>query len=495
VEGARHGLGESGLIVTCEACTTSFQLDEARIPAGGARVRCSRCKHAFLLPHPSDSSPEALHRIAADTAADASPGVPPASADLPPERSGAEPGRSSATSEPDEEDWQFNAEVRIPGDDDADAEEESDFDAGADFGEGFDDTASPVDEGAGRIASSADAEGDRAPSIAEDARDESSFGSVDDFSSWMEDEEAVDPGSKAPEMEGGARELGGDDAEVGVYSSRGGAEDLGDPESWDLIGSAAPTSFQRSTAATSGSARPGDARTPLASTPDLLDPFGQPVFADDLEERGPLRTAALRIAHTLGWGVTLALIAAASFALLQPEWARRSGVAQRAEAGAFVAETRQTSWMETSRMGALLLVRGRSSNAGAEPLWPQPVRIALLDGAGTPLTVAPVGAGTLLPESVLRESQPETLEAARRRAISAFLSEPLAPGESRAFEAIVTDVPAQARRILLEIAGPEPRPEPPPGETGGALALSGPEAASAPVAQLGGVEESFEASP
>ena len=488
------------MIVTCEACTTSFQLDEARIPAGGARVRCSRCKHAFLLPHPSDSSPEALHRVAAETAADASPGVPRVSADLPGEGSGREPG-SSAASDPDEEDWQFNAEVRVPGDDEGDAEDESDFDTGSDFGEGFDGASIPAGESAGSVAGSADDDdhdaddhdgGARAPSTCEDARDESSFGSVDDFSSWMEDEEAADASSTALEIGEKGSELGPDDAEAGVYSTRGGAEDLGDPESWDLIGSAAPTPSRRSTAGTSGSARPREGRTPLASPPDFLDPFGESGFADDLEERGPLQTAALRLANALGWGVTLALIAAAAFALLQPEWARRSGVAQRAEAGSFVAETRRTSWVETSRMGRLLLVRGRSSNAGSEPLWPQPVQIGLLDGAGTPLAGAPVRGGAPLPESILRESHPETLEAARLSAISAFVSEPLAPGESRAFEAIVTEVPADARRILLEIAEPEPLAL--PGEIGGTSAEPEPGMASKAIDQLGRVEESSEAS-
>lgn len=484
------GSRTSGLIVTCEACTTSFQLDEARIPAGGARVRCSRCKHAFLLPHPSDSSPEALHRIAAETAADAAPGVPRVSADLP-----KESPRSSAASDPEEEDWQFNDEVRVPGDDEADAEGESDFDAGSDFGEDFDDATIPADESAGGGVPSAE-EGARASSTAEDARDESSFGSVDDFSSWMEDEESANAGSTALEIGEGPAELGIADSEVGVYSTRGSAEDLGDPESWDLIGGAAATASRRSRAGTSGSATARGGRTPLAPSSELLDQFGEPSFADDLEERGPLQTTALRIAHALGWGVTLALIAASAFALLQPEWARRSVVAQRAEAGPFVAETSETSgtsWVETSRTGTLLLVRGRSSNVGSEAIWPRPVQIALLDGVGTPLAVAPVRAGAPLPESVLRESRPEALEVARLGAMSAFVGEPLAPGESRAFEAVVTDVPAEARRILLQIAESEPLPH--SGGMGEMLAEPEPERRSAPVDQLGRVEDSLEASP
>lgn len=488
------------MIVTCDACTTSFQLDEARIPAGGARVRCSRCKHSFLLPHPSDSSPEALHRIAAETAADAAPGVPGVSADPSEQAPGSEP-RSSAASDPEEEDWQFNAEVRVPGDDeaDADAKDGSDFGAGSDFGEGFDEVPIQADESPDGVVASADVapsvqdEGARASSTAGDARDESSFGSVDDFSSWMEDEESADAGPTGLEMGEGPAELGRDDSEVGVYSTRGSAEDLGDPESWDLIGSAAATASRRSNAGTSGSVRASGGRTPLAPSPDFLDQFGESGFAEDLEEPSALQTLVRRMAQGLGWVVTLALIAAAGFVLLQPEWARRSVVAQRAEAGPFIATTSGTSWVETSRMGTLLVVRGRSSNAGSEPIWPRPVQIALLDGVGTPLAVAPVRAGGLLPESVLRESQPQEFEAARLSAMSAFVSEPLAPGESRAFEAVVTDVPAEARRILLEIAESEPLPH--SDGIGEMLVEPEPGTRPAPVDQLGRVEESLDASP
>jgi predicted Zn finger-like uncharacterized protein len=62
------------LIVTCEMCTTQFQLDDSRVPAGGVRVRCSRCKHAFYIetPGPAAAAPEAEPAgadVAADTAA------------------------------------------------------------------------------------------------------------------------------------------------------------------------------------------------------------------------------------------------------------------------------------------------------------------------------------------------------------------------------------------------------------------------------------------
>lgn len=35
------------MIITCEGCERRFQVDDARIPARGARVRCKRCHHRF----------------------------------------------------------------------------------------------------------------------------------------------------------------------------------------------------------------------------------------------------------------------------------------------------------------------------------------------------------------------------------------------------------------------------------------------------------------
>ncbi len=41
------------MIVTCPSCMTKFKLDESRLPAKGAKVRCSRCRHVFFLAPPS----------------------------------------------------------------------------------------------------------------------------------------------------------------------------------------------------------------------------------------------------------------------------------------------------------------------------------------------------------------------------------------------------------------------------------------------------------
>jgi predicted Zn finger-like uncharacterized protein len=115
------------LIVTCERCDTRFRLDESRLPARGARVRCSRCKHAFFV-RPDGASPgAAIHEIAENAATMMRPATPDASWDL---EEGADPGRTVQAPpraapviapEPpsdfdDESDWRFEDEVPQFGD-------------------------------------------------------------------------------------------------------------------------------------------------------------------------------------------------------------------------------------------------------------------------------------------------------------------------------------------------------------------------------------------
>jgi len=46
------------MIVTCASCMTKFSLDESRIPAKGAKVRCSKCQHVFFVTPPTEPAIE-----------------------------------------------------------------------------------------------------------------------------------------------------------------------------------------------------------------------------------------------------------------------------------------------------------------------------------------------------------------------------------------------------------------------------------------------------
>ena len=57
------------MIVVCEGCTRRFQVDDARIPARGARVRCKRCNHRFHV-MPSAAGTGAAAPAASDETGD-----------------------------------------------------------------------------------------------------------------------------------------------------------------------------------------------------------------------------------------------------------------------------------------------------------------------------------------------------------------------------------------------------------------------------------------
>ncbi len=48
------------MIITCASCLTKFNLDDARIKAKGAKVRCSRCKHVFYVVPPPETQEEII---------------------------------------------------------------------------------------------------------------------------------------------------------------------------------------------------------------------------------------------------------------------------------------------------------------------------------------------------------------------------------------------------------------------------------------------------
>lgn len=118
-------LGDIALILTCEKCETRFRLDESRLPAKGARVRCSRCKHAFLVKPPGATPSDAIDALAAEAARTGKPSQPNVAWDLDEkadpgstvQRAAAAPiAAASSETGDDESDWRFEDEMPELGD-------------------------------------------------------------------------------------------------------------------------------------------------------------------------------------------------------------------------------------------------------------------------------------------------------------------------------------------------------------------------------------------
>jgi len=454
------------LIITCQECSTSFQLDDARIPAAGARVRCSRCKHAFFLPNPSTSQSEAVQAVVEQTIQGQAGRAPEPARDLAAGRHDAE-----------EEEWQFSEEIRVAGDDDA---EEADaaqagspradsFDLTGDFGRGFDPDAA-VHEPPARALPSPTTTFEPAPGAAPakatapakaagaastrsaestPTRDDSSFGSIDDFSSLIEDDDVSIDLATPPPTAAATRAAG---RAQPAAETRSRPEDLGDPESWDLVGGDARRPAKPGSAARSGPSPAAAKRVASAAPLDLFGDGELPPVREDPVEASAVGRWLAPLGRLLGSGLTLVCVGVVAALWLRPEWTRWAEVPQRIEQGALVAEAGRGGWLETSRAGFLLVYAGELRNTGNRPVAPAPVQLALLDRDGVRLDAPPVRAGRPLAEATLRESDPAALAAELQRSIAALNATPLAPGEVRPFSAVVPAeaLPEAAWRVRLE---------------------------------------------
>ena len=433
---------------------------------------------------------DVLHSLAEDAAAAPDRRVPSATSDLgaspsdgPVKKTGAAP---AVESDLEEDDWQFSEEIRVEGDDEledglakellgdlsADLDAESDFGESQDFGAGFDESALMADastsnipaptpdvpaiemQAGGDSESSSGLALDSPPASGELQRDESSFGSVDDFSSLMEDEEPAVAVDLAAEIASELEQEEASSAAVGTYRTNGPTDDLGDPESWDLVGSndprANPASFgnlSRSFA----NAQPIGPVDPHEFFSD--DGSGASAYDDDLASSSIFAGPLALVGRVVGWTVSVGLVATILLLALQAEWARWAQTPQRVDNGPFQAETISSGWVQNSRSGPILRFEGQIRNTGTQAILPGIVQLTLLDAAGRRLTAPPIQAGVPIAQIDLREAAPEILEASLSKASHRLSGTSLAPGEIRIFEALVPEdqLPEAAQRVLLEI--------------------------------------------
>jgi predicted Zn finger-like uncharacterized protein len=109
---------EASVIVRCESCETRFKLDESRIPARGARVRCSRCKHAFFVAPPASKREERVHQIAEEVLRERTRPPEPswdleegAASASSPARASHGPTLDGTSEDGEDNDWRFEDEV------------------------------------------------------------------------------------------------------------------------------------------------------------------------------------------------------------------------------------------------------------------------------------------------------------------------------------------------------------------------------------------------
>jgi len=430
------------VIVTCQSCDTSFHLDEARVPSGGVRVRCSRCKEAFFLRHPGMTSDDLIHETARDALASDSTRSPDTTQDLVStvETFSENPPISEADSD-DEPDWEFNIEPPLidaepepllSGEDSADLSESDDFGS----------QAHPLDSEL-EVASE------------ETTQRETVFGSVDDYSSLMV-EESTDA-------------LNASESSEPTYSVDGEVirdrEAEGDLETLVPDPTPAPGSFADDFLSGGLGEDPADskaflARLPLTSkqAPDPvsdLEPaagefeWGARSTLDNDVIDGPVPLSLSKgwvwTGRLIGWSLTLALMAVVLGAGLWPQgfdWGQNGWVVPDAP---FRINQITPSWVETARGDWRLRIRARLQDGSAQAYAQEgSLRVTLIDRDGQPVATPSPRLGLPLSEFLLREGTPSALREASALSPEVRLGSSVRSTDPFEVEAVVERVPEDA---------------------------------------------------
>jgi predicted Zn finger-like uncharacterized protein len=474
------------LIVSCARCATQFQLEEARVPESGIRVRCSVCKHAFFVEHPDglgESPADPITRAVEDVLRREAGGAPEATRDL--EAMDAAPRASAGARGADEgEPWEFNDGGRFS--------EAARRDAGDRFEASFEVARSAVDEllGAPGAAAAEPAPArwpvslDPAPEPEplresepepepEPARSDEVPLAGDPWEDpvWTRDERGSDDPDLGPEIAAAASDdelelddgegleieaddefESGEDLDELELDAPAAAEapDAADPGAWELDGAGDPGRPLEATGALGSALAEPTAETPLGPAP-LLEPASARARAAWLGRAGEALGAAL-----------VALLAAVAFWASAAPRTRTPVPAHSQELAGLEAAGVAGRWVEHATLGSLYVVSGELHNPGPEPRAPAALLVVrLLDAEGVALGAQVASLAPPLGSAWLREAEPGDLRAARAAGARELARTPLAAGARVAFEGVVEGVPEAARRFDLAavpLAAIDPEP-------------------------------------
>ena len=448
------------MIVTCESCETQFQLDDAKVPEGGIRVRCSRCKHAFFVESPRAPDQERAEVLAREA--------------LEQDVSGAS---SDFGLDDDESDWQFNEDVSadpsatdernavrdavddllgdsVPPEPTPQREDDIGIDLSRDLREpeGFDLAGSDLDVP------------DLSAEVGPDANDESPAESpfadpgAEDLHALGDDASALEPppsetGPVATEPPG----LSGLDAFLADDDS---ASDLGLSEEWDL-GEDEPASSGATPIGRITRTVPTDAGlAPNRRVPDES--------AFDIDSEVASEAAWIgRARAAFGWVCVSLLCAYSAVAGFWPSWSAHPIAFTSQPVAGFETEAIRGYWIENAAVGPIYIISGRLNAAPSQASRQgTQLRIRLLDEAGDVIAVQSAVVGPPIAEQLLRERQLSDLRALQEERALRMAWLPFADGESRPFQAILGDVPSTAVAFKFEAVSaarpPSREPEPAP---------------------------------
>jgi predicted Zn finger-like uncharacterized protein len=392
------------VIITCEQCLTQFQLDDSRIPEGGVRVRCSRCKHAFFV-KPATEAGDPVERA-----------VEQALAEDEEQQTGSiqELGLAAALrGEVEEEsDWEFNDETPDPEPDLAAARE-------------------VVDDLLGSVDGAPSEEGDGGP-LSTDSDVEDDIDSLLESTASSADLEAVEPAAPAAE------------------------EDLGSPEGWDFFSDEQDGSLSEET----DFERTAIGQIQLVSRSTLERPPID-VGAEPSKTGHRLR----RLAHAAGWLSVALLVLGGLYGGLMTQRVGPLAMRTAQAVAGLEAVAVEGRWLDNAAAGPIYVISGELLRASSRPAVPGAwLAVRLFDENGVLLAEEAAVAGPALPEVRLREEDPRELQAEQVRGALAMAGAPLLPGDAWEFHAVLSNLPEAASRFdlaAIPLEAPPPAPEAP----------------------------------
>jgi predicted Zn finger-like uncharacterized protein len=477
------------MIVVCEGCKRRFQVDDARIPVRGARVRCKRCHHRFRV-FPPESGAAEPEPPSVDADASLSGDATPHGRTLPegelrfvtelpqgPDESASEPDAPGESAPPGAASGASHEGATGPGTATAGAGEDAWEFAASSLS--FDPSTS------GRLSFDPSASGRQAPLAASGA--EASGAGLDpastlppptpiehdpsaivppppgsgpdpDFfdlsgsAAYGQGIELAGPEPGAGDSEPPAQAAGSTGAEVTDEASAasGPLPEIGSRADWDRLAGHEPEP-----------APPPHA--PVAAAEEAHDEDLS--FELDLPAAvSPASAPHVAWLEHVGWALSLVLLLAVAQGSVRIEPVAPEVPPGQVELLGLSAENVRGRFVETARSGTLFVVSGELHNRGRDPLRPgRALQLVLLDEADRPLPDASVLVGTALPESAVRETPIGALALQEELRAQALAGRSLAPGESTPFHALVSELPEQAVRFRIE-----PAPAVAPAGAGGA---------------------------
>jgi predicted Zn finger-like uncharacterized protein len=230
-------------------------------------------------------------------------------------------------------------------------------------------------------------------------------------------------------------------------------EDVGDPESWDLLAeedeeSEVPAPPLASSEATAPEPEPAAAmEAERGAAPDRRAAPGEAAASRGLAGRGP------SLGELVGWLATALLLVIAAHGSLRVA-AQPSVVHDELALGAGLQlEEVRGRWVENALGGSLYLVSGRVRNAAEAPRKLGSVlMVSLLRQSGAAIAGLRAPAGRMLESRRLRQEDPEQLKDELGRSALALALRPLAPGQMLEFDALFEALPPDAAGFRLELA-------------------------------------------